>query len=362
MILVTRSALPPKEEYFEEIASLWDTHWLTNMGEKHERLQAALEGYLSVPHVSLFTNGHLALEGAIRALGLTGEVVTTPFTFASTTHAIVRCGLTPVFCDIDENDFTLDADRLEACITERTSAILPVHVYGNICNVEKIGRIAHKYGLRVLYDAAHAFGERVGGRGAADFGDASMMSFHATKVFHTIEGGCVTYRDEALTEKLHFERDFGILDAEHVERPGGNAKMNEFQAAMGLCNLKYVDAEIEKRRRVAARYDERLSDVPGLRLRAPQKDVVGNCAYYPVVFDGARLTRDEAAERLLKNGIAARKYFYPATNRFSCYRDLCDPDGTPVAQYVSEHVLTLPMYGELALSDVDRICDVLRND
>ena len=359
MIFVTRSSLPPKEEYIREIDSIWSTHWLTNMGQKHNELQSQLESYLSVPHVSLFTNGHLALEGAIRALGLTGEVITTPFTFASTTHAVVRCGLTPVFCDISETDYTLDADRLESLITEKTSAILPVHVFGNLCNVDTIRAVAEKHHLRVLYDAAHAFGVKKNGVGAASYGDASMLSFHATKVFHTIEGGCVAYHDDALTEKLHLERDFGIVDEETISAVGGNAKMNEFQAAMGLCNLRHVDEEIAKRKRVVLRYRERLSDVRGFRLLAEQPGVESNYAYFPVVFDGARLTRDEAHALLLENGVSARKYFYPATNAFSCYTDRFRPEDTPTAQYIAARVLTLPLYGDLALSDVDRICDVL---
>ena len=359
MINVTRTSLPPKEEYMREIDSIWSTHWLTNMGQKHNELQSQLARYLSVEHVSLFTNGHLALEGAIRALRLTGEVITTPFTFASTTHAIVRCGLTPVFCDINPADYTIDAGKIESLITEKTSAILPVHVYGNLCDVDAIQRIADKYALRVLYDAAHAFGVRKDGVGAASFGDASMLSFHATKVFHTIEGGCVTYHDDALTDALHLERDFGIVDEETIDAAGGNAKMNEFQAAMGLCNLRHVDDEIESRRQVVARYRERLSGVRGLRLVPEQPGVQSNYAYFPVVFDGAAITRDEAYALLKAQGISARKYFYPTTNAFSCYADRFRPEDTPTAQYFAARVLTLPLYGALALADVDRICDVL---
>lgn len=359
MIQVTRSSLPPIEEYIDEIRSIWDSRWLTNMGQKHEQLQDELAQYLSVPHVSLFTNGHLALEGSIEALELTGEVITTPFTFASTTHAVVRRGLKPIFCDIRPDDYTLDADRIEPLITSRTSAILPVHVYGNLCDTDAIDRIAKKYNLKVLYDAAHAFGIRKGGKGVASFGDASMFSFHATKVFHTIEGGAVTYSDEALSRKLDYAKDFGIDGPEQVRTCGGNGKLTEFQAAMGICNLRHVDEELNKRRTVAARYTANLSGIPGLKLRQEQPGVEWNCAYFPVLFDGFRLRRDEAFEALKTNGINARKYFYPAINATACYRDQYNPQDTPVAQFVSERILALPMYSDLSLDDVDRVCEVL---
>lgn len=359
MIQVTRSNMPPFEEYISEIRSIWDTRWLTNMGEKHDRLQDALRQYLDVPHVSLFANGHLALEGVIEALGLTGEIITTPYTFASTTHAIVRRGLTPVFCDINAHDYTLDVSKLERLITERTSAILPVHVYGNLCDVAAIDRLAEKYHLKVVYDAAHAFGVRSNGVSAASFGDASMFSFHATKVFHSVEGGAVVYRDDALTRKLGFSRDFGIDGPEAVRFPGGNGKMSEFHAAMGLCNLRHVDDEIALRRAVAARYSANLSGIPGLHVHQDQPGVTWNCAYYPVLFDGFKLTRDAACQKLASHEVMARKYFYPAVNAFACYRDRYDPADTPVAQFVSERILTLPMYGELPLEDVDRICEIL---
>jgi len=362
-ILVTRSSLPKLEEYMEEIAPIWDTHWLTNMGPKHRRLQAALERYLGVPHVTLYTNGHLALENAIAALDLPkgGEVITTPFTFASTTHAIVRNGLVPVFCDINEQDYTIDVSKIEALITDRTIAIVPVHVYGNICDVEGIGRIAKRHGLKVIYDAAHAFGVKYKGVSSACFGDLSMFSFHATKVFHTIEGGAVCHSDDSLVQRLDDQKDFGIRGPEEVVYVGGNAKMSEFQAAMGICNLRHLSEEIEKRRKVVARYRERLSGAEGIRLSAVQKDVRSNHAYFPVVFDGYQYTRDEVFERLAAHGIAARKYFFPLTNSFECYRDhpKAGVERTPVAQHLALRVLTLPLYGDLALEDVDRICDIV---
>jgi len=351
--------MPELEEYIEEIKDLWDSNWLTNMGVKHKQLEAELAQYLSTSNVTLFTNGHLALECAIAALNLTGEVITTPFTFASTTHAIVRNGLEPVFCDINQYNYTIDTDKLESLITEKTSAIIPVHVYGNVCNVNEIERIANKHNLKVIYDAAHAFGVTVDGVGVANFGDASMFSFHATKVFNTIEGGAVTFKDAKLRRSLNDLKNFGITGPETVEFVGGNAKMNEFQAAMGLCNLRHIDAEIAKRKGVVERYVERLSDIDGIILTRPQEGVSSNYAYFPVGFDRFRLTRDEVFEKLKTNNIYARKYFYPLTNSFECYRNKFDVEQTPVARCIADRILTLPLYADLALEDVDRICDII---
>jgi dTDP-4-amino-4,6-dideoxygalactose transaminase len=359
LIQVTRSSMPSLEEYIEEIRDIWDSHWLTNMGVKHKQLEADLKGYLDVPDVKLFTNGHLALECVIAAFNLTGEVITTPFTFASTTHAIVRNGLEPVFCDINPDDYTIDTNKLENLITKKTSAIISVHVYGRICNVQEIERIAKKYNLKVIYDAAHAFGVTVDGVGVANFGDASMFSFHATKVFHTIEGGAVTYKDESISQKLDDLKNFGITGPESVEYVGGNAKMNEFQAAMGICNLRHVKGEIAKRKIVVESYIERLSGVSGIRLCKSQTGVKSNYAYFPVVFDGYKMSRDEVFEKLKAENIYARKYFYPLTNSFECYKGRFDVEKTPVAKYVADRVLTLPLYADLALDDVDRICDII---
>ena len=362
-ILVTRSSMPSFEEYCEEIKDLWDSHWLTNMGVKHKELQKELEDYFGIPHVTLYTNGHLALENAIAALNLPkgGEVITTPFTFASTTHAIVRNGLVPVFCDIKEDDYTIDTQKLEKLITDNTVAIVPVHVYGNMCGVEEIDRIAKKYGLKVIYDAAHAFAVKYKGVSSACFGDASMFSFHATKVFNTIEGGCVCFKDDSWVQLLNDMKNFGIHGPESVEFVGGNAKMNEFQAAMGLCNLRHLDEEIGKRKKVVERYRERLEGVEGIKLSAIQKDVESNYAYFPVVFDGYKYTRNEVFEKLAEKGIGARKYFFPLTNSFECYRNYptAGTEKTPVAQHMALRVLTLPLYADLSLEDVDRICDVI---
>lgn len=360
-ILVTRSSMPSMEEYIEEIRSIWDSHWLTNMGEKHKALQAELQKYMGVPAVELLTNGHMALELSLQAMNLQGEVITTPFTFASTTHAIVRNGLEPVFCDIDPETYTMDVTQIERLITDRTCAIMPVHVYGNVCNIEEIERIAHKYGLKVLYDAAHTFGETYKGQGIGNFGDASCFSFHATKVFNTIEGGAVCYRDPDMGRRLYELKNFGIHGPEEVDAVGANAKMNEFCAAMGLCNLRHVDEEIAKRRAVVERYREHLEGVDGLRLNAQQPEVRSNYAYFPVVFDenlfGA--SRNEVMDALAQNGIGARKYFYPLTNTFECFHGKYDVDATPVALHVAKRVLTLPLYADLSMEDVDRICKIV---
>ena len=360
-ILVTRSSMPPMEEYIDEIKELWDSHWLTNMGAKHRQLETELKEYLGVEGVSLFTNGHMALELAIQAMNLSGEVITTPFTFASTTHAIVRNGLTPVFCDVDPEDFTIDVNQLESLITDRTSAIIPVHVYGSICNVEEIERIAKKYGLKVIYDAAHTFGVKYKGKGIGAYGDASMFSFHATKVYNSIEGGAITFHNEEFGEQLQRLKNFGIRSEEVIDSIGANAKMNEFQAAMGLCNLRHVEEEIEKRRKVYEKYVELLSNVEGIQLLKQQEDVQPNYAYFPVVFHEKEFgaSRNEVCEALKQEEIYARKYFYPLTNEFDCFHGKYDVNDTPVALHISKRVLTLPMYADLSIEDAERICNVI---
>lgn len=359
-ILVTRSSLPPFEEFTEMLKPIWKSGWLTNMGDYHKELEQKLKEYLGADRLVLFTNGHMALEMVIQALELTGEVITTPFTFASTTHAIVRNGLTPVFCDINPRDYTMDVDKIEALITEKTSAILPVHVYGNICDVERIEAIARRHNLKVVYDAAHTFGETYNGVGTACFGDASIFSFHATKVYHTIEGGAVAFREEWMEHRLNCLKNFGIVDQDHVVWVGGNAKMNEFQAAMGLCNLRHLEDEITKRRRVAERYLENLDGVKGLKLPEYRPGVKPNYAYFPVVFDGFARTRDQVFDGLGAHQIHPRKYFYPLINDFQCYEGRFSSKDTPVAKYIADRVLTLPLYADLALEDVDRICGLLR--
>ena len=356
-IFVARPSLPLIDEYINEIKDLWDSPLLTNMGIKHQRFESELVHYLGARNLTLFVNGHLALENAIAAFELTGEVITTPFTFASTTHAIVRSGLIPVFCDIDPDDFTMDTTKIESLITEKTSAIIPVHIYGYPCKVHEIERIAKKNCLKVIYDAAHAFGVTLNGIGIANFGDASMFSFHAAKVFNSIEGGAVAFADANLKKQLDYQKNYGFAGPECVEFVGGNAKMNEFQAAMGLCNLRHIDDEISKRKIVFEKYAERLVGVDGIRLFCSKKGVRVNYSYFPVIFDGYKYDRDEIFEKLKLENIFTRKYFYPLTNCFECYRGRFDPKATPVAEYISERVLTLPLYADLSLNDVDRICN-----
>lgn len=360
-INVTRSSMPTFDEYMDEIKDLWDTHWLTNMGEKHNLLERKLQEYCNIEHVSLMVNGHMALELGLQALGIRGEVITTPFTFASTTHAIVRNGLTPVFCDINIDDYTIDVSKIEDLITDKTCAIMPVHVYGNICDVEGIDQIAKKYGLKVIYDAAHAFGETYKGRSVVSYGDVSMLSFHATKVFNTIEGGAICYHDDFLKEPIYQLRDFGIRDEENVDGIGANAKMNEFCAAMGLCNLRHIAEEIEKRKRIVERYRMHLEGIEGIRILKINNDVSYNYAYFPVYFDEQILgyTRNEVCEWLKKENIFARKYFYPLTNSFKCFNDQYTVNDTPIALAVSKRILTLPLYADLQEKDVDNICEII---
>ncbi len=361
MINVTRSSMPTIDEYVEEIRELWNTHWLTNMGSKHKLFQNELCKYLQVENIELFTNGHMAIELTLQAMNLQGEVITTPFTFASTTHAIIRNGLEPVFCDIDPTTYTMDIDKVESLITDRTCAILPVHVYGNICNIEQLESIAKKYELKVIYDACHTFGETYKGKGIGVYGDASCFSFHATKVFNSIEGGAVVFKDKRVGNRLYDLKNFGIHGPEEIDSVGANAKLNEFCAAMGLCNLRHVDEEIGKRKKVVERYKMHLDRVEGLQLNCIQKDVKSNYAYFPVVFDeklfGA--SRTEVFNALANEGICARKYFYPLTNTFEAFHGKYNVLKTPVALHISKRVLTLPLYADLSFGDVDRICKII---
>lgn len=360
-ILVTRSSMPSFEEYTAEIKDLWETRWLTNMGAKHNQFCAELAAYLDVENVDLFTNGHMAIELSLQAMELEGEVITTPFTFISTTHAIVRNGLQPVFCDIDPEDYTMDVSRIEDLITPRTCAILPVHVYGNVCRIEEIERIASQYGLKVLYDAAHAFGVRYKGRGIGSFGDASCFSFHATKVFHSVEGGAVCFKDRDFGKAVYGLKDFGIQTEEEIDGVGANAKMNEFCAAMGLCNLRHMGEVLAQRKRIVQEYRRLLSDVDGIQLNVIQKDVEPNYAYFPIVIDEKKFgaDRDEVCEKLGRSNIFARKYFYPLSSATTCYKDKFDANLTPRALYVSRRVMTLPLYADLDLDVVRKICGLI---
>ena len=360
-ILVTQSSMPKIDDYIEEIKDIWESKWLTNSGSKHQQLEKELCKYLKVNNTSLFCNGHQALYLALKSLDLKGEVITTPFTFASTTHAIVQAGLKPIFCDINPDTYTIDVKKMEELINPNVCAIVPVHVYGNPCDVYKIEEIAKKYNLKVIYDAAHAFGVEVDDKGIGSFGDVSMFSFHATKVFNTIEGGGLTYANTSLTNKINILKNFGITSPETVEEIGTNAKMNEFSAAMGLCNLRHIKEEIEKRKKVFDRYIENLKDVDGIKLISFKENVKPNYAYFPVVFNKEKfgLNRDEVVAILAENNIFARKYFYPLINDFDCYKDKYSSLDTPIAKEVSNNVLTLPMYADLKEEEVDRICKLI---
>lgn len=371
VIRVTQSSIPNLEEYVDEIKSIFGSKWLTNMGEKHQELEKQLMKYLGINYVSLVVNGHMALELSLQAFDFPegGEVITTPFTFISTTHAVVRNNLTPVFCDIDPDTYCIDANKIEKLVTDKTVAIMPVHVYGNICDVEKIAEIAKKYNLKVIYDAAHAFGEKIKlgdgkERGVATFGDVSCFSFHATKVFNTIEGGAVCSNDETIYKKLYNLKNFGIRDAEYIEAVGANAKMNEFSAAMGLVNLRHLPDEIAKRKNVHERYLKKLSNIDGLKLNYIGSGLTSNYGYFPVLFDEEKLglNRDEIDGTLQEHDIYARKYFYPLTNDAQVYKGRFSSVSTPIAVKISGQVLALPIYADLALDDVDRICDVILSE
>lgn len=360
-VQVTKTFLPPINEYIEEIKKIWETHWVTNNGPIHNELEHKLEEYLYVKNAALFTNGHLALDIAIKSLNLTGEVITSPFTFASTTHAIVMNNLTPRFCDIKKSDYTIDENKIEKLITERTSAIIPVHVFGYPCNIKKIEEIAKRYDLRVIYDAAHAFSVEVDGRGIGNFGDISMFSLHATKVYNSIEGGLLTTNNENLKPTFNRLKNFGITGEESVDEIGLNAKMNEFQAAMGVINLRYIDKQIAKRKAVAEIYRENLKNINGISYLEDVKNIKHNYAYFPILIDEkvTRINRDEIYEKLKEYNIYTRKYFYPLTTDFNCYKGKYDNNELKNAKYVADRILTLPIYGELAKDDANKIAQTI---
>lgn len=362
-IYVTQSSMPTYEEYIEAIKPLWDSHWLTNMGKYHKELEKELREYLDVPQISLMVNGHMALEMAIQAMDFPegAEVITTPFTFISTTHAIVRNRLKPVFCDVKLSDGTIDETKIEELITENTVAIVPVHVYGNICNVEEIQRIADKYSLKVIYDAAHAFGVTYKGKGIGNYGDASVFSFHATKVFNTIEGGAVTFSDPKLYDKLYNLKNFGIRGEELVVSVGANAKMNEFAAIMGLCNLKHIDTAIQERKIRHEKYEELLKDIPGIRFFEEKEDCRRNYAYFPIVVgDAYGITRNELYDRFREKDIYARKYFYPLTSDQACFKNKYKKVDLHSARRLSEHILVLPFYEKLEMEKIQEIGELIK--
>lgn len=363
-IFVAQPSMPPFEEYVETVKPLWHSRWLTNMGILHQELEEQLGEYLDVPELSLMVNGHMALELVIQAMDFPrgSEVITTPFTFISTTHAIIRNGLIPVFCDVKPEDGTIDEEKIEGLVTEKTAAILPVHVYGNVCSIEAIENIAHRHGLKVIYDAAHAFGVTYKGKGIGNFGDASVFSFHATKVFNTVEGGAVTFQDPALHSRLYNLKNFGIRGEELVEEVGTNAKMNEFCAAMGLCNLRHVGQAIARRRELCREYERLLEGVSGIRLLWGSSAVKRNYGYFPVIVQGEYpLSRNELYKLLGKYGIHARKYFYPLTSDHACFAGRYQGASLECARYLAERVLALPVHEGLEVEDVGRVVAVIRS-
>lgn len=367
-IFVTSPLLPNIEDFIEQIKEIYDSKWLTNMGSKHKALEEALKVELKVPHAQLFNNGTIALLTAIKALDLPcgSEVITTPFTFAATPHCISWNGLKPIFCDIEPNTMTIDADKIESLITPNTSAILGVHVYGFPCNVKKIDEIAKKYNLKVIYDAAHAFSTEIDGVGIGNFGDITMFSFHATKLFNTIEGGCLTYKDDALVKKIYNLRNFGIQSEEVVEDIGINGKMNEFQAAWGLLNLKQYREEQERRKVIKEIYDNGLKDIKGIKIPPMPENTTNSYQYYPIVIeDEYGKTRDEVYDMFKKENIFTRKYFYPACHDYECYKNdiTVKTARLRTTNDLKTRVLCLPFYGSLDKQVAKHICEeIAKND
>lgn len=362
-IFVTRPFLPDRKNFDTLIDQIWEADWLTNNGPLHENFSSELKSFLSVPNVTLTTNGHLALDIAIKGLGIKGEVITTPFTFASTTHALVLNNIKPVFADIVENNLTIDPTKLESLITSKTSAILPVHVYGHPCNTEEIMRVAQKYDLKIIYDAAHAFGVKKNGKSITLEGDVSMLSFHATKLFHSIEGGALVYKNEKYRKLFNMYKNFGIEGEESINYVGENAKMNEFQCAMGLANLPYVNKNILERKKITFSYRLFLSKIPGITFFTPESDnsIDYNYSYMPILIDSQIFghSRDDVYSYLKSKNIYSRKYFYPLVTDFGCYINQFKDSYIPVAKKISSQILCLPIYNGLPLESVERICSYL---
>ena len=359
VITVTSPLLPSLEEFMPYLQDIWDRKWLTNNGHYHKELEKALCEYLKVPYISLFTNGTLPLMCALQALRITGEVITTPYSFVATTHSLWWNGIKPVFVDIDPVTGNIDPDKIEAAITPRTTAIMPVHVYGNPCDTQRIQEIADKYGLKVIYDAAHAFGVEVNGESVLNAGDMSTLSFHATKVYNTIEGGALICHDEKTKQRIDYLKNFGFAGETTVIAPGINGKMDEVRAAYGLLNLKQVDAAIEARHQVAVRYRESLRDVKGIRVMKDIPGVRHNYAYFPIFINAEEygMTRDELYFKMKEQDVLGRRYFYPLISEFSTYRGLesARPGNLPVAHHFADCVICLPMYAGLTNEEVDRI-------
>lgn len=362
-ITVTSPLLPDLGELNDYLKDIWSRKWITNNGHYHRELEAALCDYLKVPYISLFTNGTLPLITALQALRITGEVITTPFSFVATTHALWWNGIKPVFVDIDPATCNLDPGKIEAAITPRTTAIMPVHVYGKPCDTARIQEIADKYGLKVIYDAAHAFGVEVNGRSVLEAGDMSTLSFHATKVYNTIEGGALVMHDEKTKQRVDYLKNFGFAGETTVVAPGINSKMDEVRAVYGLLNLKQVDAAIEARRQVALRYREALRGVDGITFFDDMPGVRHNYSYFPIFVDAEKygMTRDELYFRMKERGVLGRRYFYPLISEFSTYRGLesATRENLPVAHEMADRVICLPMHHELTEKDIKKIIDII---
>ena len=365
IITVTSPLLPNLDEFTESLKEIWESKWITNNGQFHQKLEAALAEYLKVPYVSLFTNGTLPLLTALQALRITGEVITTPYSFVATTHALWWNGIKPVFVDIDPSTGNIDPQKIEAAITPRTTAILPVHVYGKPCDTEAIQAIADKYGLKVIYDAAHAFGVEVNGESLLNAGDMSTLSFHATKVFNTIEGGAMVMHDEKTKQRIDYLKNFGFANEVEVVGPGINSKMDEIRSAYGLLNLKQVDAAIAARQKVAVAYRDALRNVDGISFWDDMPGVRHNYSYFPIFVDAEKygMTRDELYMKMKDQGVWGRRYFYPLISEFSTYRGLessC-PENLPNAHMMADTVICLPMHHALNEKEINRIIDCIRH-
>ena len=363
MITVTSPLLPDLGEFNELLRQIWDSKWITNNGQFHQRLEKELAEYLGVPYISLFTNGTLPLLTALQALRITGEVITTPYSFVATTHSIWWNGCKPVFVDIDPKTGNMDPDKIEAAITPKTTAIMPVHVYGKPCDTKRIQEIADRYGLKVIYDAAHAFGVKVDGESVLNAGDLSTLSFHATKVFNTIEGGAMVMHDEATKKRIDYLKNFGFAGETTVVGPGINSKMDEMRSAYGLLNLRQVDAAIEARHKVAVRYRDALRGVKGISFFDDMPGVRHNYSYFPVFVDAEEygMTRDELYSKMKAANVLGRRYFYPLISEFSTYRGLesAKPENLPNAHRMADSVICLPMHHALSDEDVERVLDCI---
>lgn len=358
-ITVTSPLLPDLEEFSKMLQQIWDSKWITNNGSFHKQLEKELAAYLKVPYVSLFTNGTLPLITALQALRITGEVITTPYSFVATTHALWWNGIKPVFVDIDWNSGCIDPNKIEAAITPKTTAIMPVHVYGKPCDMVAIQEIADKYGLKVIYDAAHAFGVEVDGKSVLNAGDMSTLSFHATKVYNTVEGGAMIMHDEVTKKRIDYLKNFGFVNETTVIAPGINSKMDEMRSAYGLLNLKQVDNAIESRHQIALRYREALRNVEGIEFWDDLPGVRHNYSYFPIFVDAKRygMSRDDLYFKMREKGVLGRRYFYPLISEFSTYRSLpsATRENLPIAHRMADQVICLPMHHLLLENDIQRI-------